>query len=233
MRNCPISFPCEAKTAPKSSFLFSFHELYCRPVSFLLPGWLTPAELWCWAGPVPLSHPWSSAALFQGGRGAQDIPSSLSVRCRAPCAQLLLVSWKCSCRAQHTGTLEDHRAADWPLPCQRWTAMRCLVLKALYLITGFVPLLTSSPLCHFQELFLVISVYMFWFCWISGKSGCSFTPLQMKVVQLLKSKKSANNYFLGKVKCDLPHYSKLIKAGLQSCPLGYTLVPGDNTAKYT
>lgn len=54
-----------------------------------------------------------------------------------------------------------------------------------------------------------------------------------KVVQVLKIKKSGNNYFLGKVKCGLPHYSKLIKAGLKSCPLGYTLVPGDNTAKYT
>lgn len=54
-----------------------------------------------------------------------------------------------------------------------------------------------------------------------------------KVVQVLKSKKSANNYFLGKVKCGLAYYSKLIKAGLKSCPLGYTSVPGDNMAEDT
>ena len=52
-------------------------------------------------------------------------------------------------------------------------------------------------------------------------------------MQVLKGRKSANNDFLGKVKHGLPHYSKLIKTGLKSYPLGYTLTPGDNTAKYT
>lgn len=59
-------------------------------------------------------------------------------------------------------------------------------------------------------------------------------PLQIKkVVQVLKSRKTANNDFLGRVKRDLPHYSKLIKAGLKSYPLGYALTLGDNRAKYT
>lgn len=59
-------------------------------------------------------------------------------------------------------------------------------------------------------------------------------PLQMKkVARVLKSRKSASNDFLGKVKRGLPHYSKLIKAGLRSCPWGCALTPGDNRAKYT
>lgn len=138
--------------------------------------------------------------------------------------EILLSAWA------HRGSTGQHRLA---LPRQSCTLISWHVSKALCLKAGFVLLFPSGPLCHFQELFLVISVYMYW-SWIPDKSGSSFTPLQMKkVVQVLKSKKSANNYFLRKVKCGLPHYSKLIKAGLKSCPLGYTLVPGDNRAKCT
>lgn len=108
--------PCEAKTASKSSFLFSFYELYCRPVSFLPPGWLTAAELWCGAGPVPLSHPWSTAALSQGGDELRTSPAA-SVRCRAPCAPALVsvLQMLMSTSQGASGTLENHRAAGWPL----------------------------------------------------------------------------------------------------------------------
>jgi len=54
-----------------------------------------------------------------------------------------------------------------------------------------------------------------------------------KAVQVLESRKSANNDFPGKVKHRLPYYNKLIKAELKSYPWGYALTPGDNISKYT
>lgn len=117
--------PCEAKTTSKSSFLFSFHELYCRPVSFLLPGWLTSAELWCGAGPVHLSHPWSTAARWEmsSGHPQQLLCQAQSFLCPSSCQSPANAHAKLSTQGA-SGTLEDHRGADWPLPCQSWTIMR-------------------------------------------------------------------------------------------------------------